>query len=152
MLKIDDKILCESISQVLERMAFMMLLPPEEEMPSPEQSVEVTIEFRGQVSGQVHLLAGTDLIEMIAANFIGVEPFDPEASEKRVDGFKEILNTVCGTLLPRLADSPADVFDISIPEAREYNRPYQWDALVQDNDATVMECEYNPFAFWITEI
>ena len=151
MLSIDNEILTESISEVLEKMAFMMLMPPEEPLPSPEQSIRVTMRFTGLVSGQIDLLAGNELIEMMAANFMGVEPDDPEANDKRVDAFKEILNTVCGVLLPRLASSPADVFDITIPEAQEINTPEEWDALIQENDAIVMDCDFNPLAFWINE-
>lgn len=151
MLKIDNDILTESISEVLEKMAFMMLMPPEEPLPNPEQSIRATICFSGVVSGQINLLAGNELIEMMAANFMGVEPDDPEANEKRTDAFKEILNTVCGVLLPKLASSPADVFDITIPEAHEINTQEEWDTLIKENDAVIMDCDFNPLAFWISE-
>ena len=152
MLDVNNEILNESISEVLEKVAFMMLLEPDEPLPTPKKSICVTIEFSGMVSGKISLLAGFELIEMMAANYIGVEPDDPEATNKCVDAFKEILNTVCGILLPKLASSPADVFDITIPHAQEINSTEQWDDLVQKNDATIMECEFNPLAYWINPL
>ncbi len=65
-----ENIMAAGIDCDLETMAFMMAMPPEDELPIPDKSILVHMDFTGTISGRAEILAGIELIEMIAANII----------------------------------------------------------------------------------
>ena len=140
-----DVTLMESLSEAIETMAFMMVMEPEEELPTPKQSVHVKMSFAGPVSGELEMLAGEKFTQMLAANLIGIEPDDEEAQSKGVDAFKELLNTVCGVLLPQLATSPADEFDVTVPTGESYDLQ-QWQSFVAEPGVMLLDVDFNPVA------
>ncbi len=141
MLETSENLLQESLSEALETMAFMMAMPPEDELPVPEQGTMVWMDFSGRVSGRVELLAGTEFIEMAAANIMGADPDDELVQSKGVDAFKEILNTTCGVLLPKLADSPKDIFDVTVPESEDFSDPQQWTDYIGQEGVVVLDVD-----------
>ena len=144
--KIKTDVLVETFSQALETMAFMMAMPPEDELPVPDKSVLVHMDFTGPISGRAEILAGMELIEMVAANIMGLEPDDPDAQGKSLDAFKELLNTTCGVLLPKLASSPADIFDVTIPQANIFDNAEQWENYIKQPDVTILDVDFSPIA------
>ena len=144
--KKSSELLAESFSQTIETMAFMMALPPDEELSGPEESVKVHMSFSGPISGRVELVAGMEVLISAAANIMGLEPDDPLAREKAVDAFKEILNTTCGILLPRIATSPSDIFNITIPEEEYFYTNSMWSEYVTQPDVVLLEIDYSPVA------
>ena len=139
-------ILADSFAQTIETMAFMMALPPEDVLESPKEAVLVHMDFNGPISGHIELAAGIDIVISAAANIMGLEADDPLAREKGIDAFKEILNTTCGILLPRLASSPNDIFDVTIPQAEMLESKYRWNNYVDQPDVIMLDIEYNPVA------
>ena len=139
-------ILAESFSRTIETMAFMMALPPEDVLESPDEAVLVSMDFTGPLCGHIELAAGIDVVISAAANIMGLEPDDPLAREKGVDAFKEILNTTCGILLPRLASSPDDIFDVTIPQAQMIESKHRWNNYVDQPDVIMLDIEYHPVA------
>ncbi len=139
-------ILADSFAKTIETMAFMMALPPEDILDSPDEAVLVHMDFTGPVSGHIELAAGIDVVISAAANIMGLEVDDPLAKEKGVDAFKEILNTTCGILLPRLASSPNDVFDVTIPQAEMLESKHRWNNYVDQPDVIMLDIEYHPVA------
>jgi hypothetical protein len=103
--------------------------------------VVVSMGFRGPTSGQAELAASEDWLALLAANVMGVDSDDPEAQTKRTDAFKELLNTTCGVLLPKAATTPADVFDVTIPEARRLEGAEAWEKFVGQEGVTVWNVE-----------
>ena len=150
MLEISDNILVESLSEALETMAFMMVMPPEEELPAPEQSIRVDMNFTGPVRGKVELMAGLDFTWNMAANVMGLDPDDEEAKSKGTDAFKELVNTVCGVLLPKLASSPKDIFDVSIPKAQNFETTDDWNNFIAQSDVRVLDVDCQPVAVRLT--
>ena len=150
MLEISDNILVESITEALETMAFMMVMPPEEELPVPEQSIRVDMNFTGPVRGKVELMAGLDFTWNMAANVMGLDPDDEEAKSKGTDAFKELVNTVCGVLLPKLASSPKDIFDVSIPNAQTFETTDDWNNFITQSDVRVLDVDCQPVAVRLT--
>ena len=151
MLTINDKInsselLAESFSQTIETMAFMMALPPDEDLPVPDESVHVQMSFKGPISGKIELAAGMDVLISAAANIMGLEPDDPLAREKAIDAFKEILNTTCGILLPRISSSPSDIFDVTIPEEEYFSNRDMWVNFVSQPNIILREIDYSLIA------
>lgn len=144
-----DTTLTESLSEALETMAFMMVMEPEDELPTPDQSVHVKMSFTGPVSGELELLAAVEFTQEIAASLMGIEPDDPEAQSKGADAFKELLNTICGVLLPRLATSPADQFDVTVPAGEDYDLS-QWHSFLEQPGVMLLEVDGNPLAARLT--
>ncbi len=146
MLETTENLIVESLSETLETMAFMTAMPPEEEAPKPTQSVLVDIEFNGPTSGKVELLGGTDFLKTLTANVMGIDEDDEEAQSKSIDAFKELVNTTCGVLLPRLASSPADMFDVTVPQAHEFDNTQGWDNFVAQENVTILDVDDYPVA------
>ena len=136
-----DNTMIEALSEALETMAFMVPMPPEEELPIPDESVLVRMRFTGPLSGTAELVAGKELLQMLAANVLGIEPDEEEAQEKGTDAFKELLNTTCGVLLPMLATTPKDVFDITVPESEGLGSVEEWQAYVARSDVTILDVD-----------
>ena len=141
MLETSENLLQESLSEALETMAFMMAMPMEDELSVPEQGTMVWMDFSGRVSGRVELLAGTEFIEMAAANIMGADPDDELVQSKGVDAFKEILNTTCGVLLPKLAESPKDIFDVTFPESEDFSDPQKWTDYINQDGVVVLDVD-----------
>ncbi len=150
MTQMSADIMIESLNEALETMMFMMALPAAEELPAPEESVLVTMDFSGVVKGQVRLLAGKELLGVMAANALGLDPDDPEADTKRIDGFGELLNMTCGLLLPRLVDMTTHVCDLSVPRAQEFTSSQQWRDAIAQHEMSVWEVEGRPLAIGST--
>jgi chemotaxis protein CheY-P-specific phosphatase CheC len=144
MSKLNETILTESLVEALETMAFMSPSPPEETMQAPAESVLVTIRFDGPQEGAIELLAGTNFTILMAANIMGEDINDPQVMERGIDALKELLNTTCGIIVPKLADSPKDVYNISIPQAQPIISPEQWENYVVQPGAILLNVDGNP--------
>ena len=141
MLKTATSAFVEALCEAVETMAFMVAIPPEEELPPPTQGVLVRMSFSGPVSATVELLAGTDFAQMLTANVMGLDPTDEDAVTQYRDGFKELLNTTCGVLLPMLARTPEDVFDLTVPEAQDFDGQEFWDTYVAHDETAVVDVD-----------
>lgn len=139
-------VLIEALTEALETTAFMMPLPLEDELPSPTQGVLVKIDFVGPVSGSIELWAGSEFAQMLAANVLGIEPDDAEAQEKGIDTVKEMVNIIGGVMLTKLAGSPADVFNLTVPQAQEQLDAESWEDYVAQDDVTVLDVDGFPVA------
>ena len=146
MIQTSDEVLLESLNEALETMAFLTALPAEEELPSPEQSVVVTMRFEGPNSGSFQLAGGRELTQYMAANALGLDPDDEEVQDKDIDAFKELLNTTCGLLLPQLADLDSDAFNITTPDAEILDSPQAWDEYIAQPGVSVWDVEGMPIA------
>ena len=142
--------LIESVAETLETMAFIMAMPAEEDLEAPCATVQVSMSFEGPVNGTIAIMGGNELVELIAANFLGLEPEDKDVHEKKIDAFKELLNTICGILLPKFATVDSDVFNITIPESIEYDEIADWDNFVAQEHIAILDCDYYPLAISIT--
>jgi chemotaxis protein CheY-P-specific phosphatase CheC len=150
--KVNEDLLMESLSEALETMAFMSPMPPEEPMPAPSESILVTIRFNGPQEGIIELLAGKDFATALAANVMGEDSNDPEVSERGIDAMKELLNTTCGVIVPKLVDSPKDVYNISVPQSQLFSSPEQWDEYIAQPGATIYDVDSNPVVVKIVMI
>jgi chemotaxis protein CheY-P-specific phosphatase CheC len=146
MLKVTNDMLIESLTEALETTAFMMPLPPEDELPTPTQGVLVRIDFNGPVNGTIELWAGMEFAQMMAANIMGLEPDDPEAQSKGIDAVKEIVNIIGGVLLAKLTDSPADMFNLTVPQSQEDLNSESWEQYLAQDDVTVLDVDGFPVA------
>ena len=149
-LETTEQVLIAALTEALETMAFMMVMPPEEELPSPDNSLKTTMEFIGPVRGKLELMASLDFTQAMAANVLGIDSQDREAARKGADAFKELINTTCGVLTPGLGSSRADVFDFSIPQAELYSTADDWKTFIAQTGVFVLDVDGYPVAARLT--
>jgi hypothetical protein len=75
-------------------------------------AVRGVVEFHGPVEGCLELRLTGDLVPELAANMMGTDEVPDEATCR--DAVGELVNVICGNLLPELAGYDA-VFDLTPP-------------------------------------
>jgi len=140
-------ILEEALSEALEKMAFLTILPMDEEIVEPVEMVLTKICFTGPKNGTLLMLTGQDLGEILVENFGAVCEADDESSS---DAFKELLNVTCGLLLPFLVNLSEDVFDVTVPETFKGQDLPRWQDFISNNDTYVLNAEGHLIAVRLT--
>jgi len=97
----------ESLMEVLEQVAFLFPVPAETDKWNDlsinnGSTLCFGITFEGPVTGRIFLLISEMLTKEIAANMLGIDEEDPDVQQKSIDATKEILNILCGNLLPKI--------------------------------------------------
>jgi hypothetical protein len=97
-------------------MAFM--LPPEDdEAVAEDESARATaaVTFSGPFGGTLCLTVSGYMLSNLADSILGIEGVGPQSSpEEQQDALKEVLNVICGNLLPQIA-TPQEVFHVHTP-------------------------------------
>lgn len=130
--------LAEALVQALETMAFLAVLPIDEEMTIPEKTMLAEISFTGARSGTIQILAGLDFCRVLAENISGLSEVDDKSL---FDALKEFANVTCGLFLPMVVSSTAEMFDVTVPTARSCENSPQWDAFVANRNSSVLNIE-----------
>ena len=98
---------------------------------SPGETLMASIHFRGAAEGELFLEVSEELLPVIGMNMLGLDDENALTYEEQKDAFCELLNVICGNLLPAVAGEKA-VFNIDsaeihpdtmIPEAFEGKTP-----------------------------
>lgn len=111
-----DRILYRVAEKVFEQMAFMF--PFGEEGDAFENDkLAAGVAFSGPLVGTLAVRLSLDLLPELAANMLGVEPSETTPDQHR-DAFKELLNVICGNLLPELGGKQA-IFKVETPEIHD---------------------------------
>lgn len=103
------------IEETFASLAFMF--PVESEAaaaPAPEAMEHAMVEFSGPFGGTLLLSASSEMLEPLATNMLGLEDGERPSLEQTQDAFKELLNVICGNLLPAIA-SPREIFNVHQP-------------------------------------
>lgn len=113
-----SELITESIVDIFEKVAFLFPLPVEElEDVCPEedgQMICIGITFNGPSNGEFIISLPKELTKEISANMLGIDEDDPDVEQKSIDAAKEILNIVCGNMLPKIyGEEP--IFYLSAP-------------------------------------
>ena len=106
------------ISRVLEETAFIFSdLMESYDMPKIDKrdAKGVTLTFKGDPSGELHLWAGNDFVRVTAANMLGIDEQAPDAVEKGIDALKELLNIIVGNYLTEIYGTD-QIYDLGIPD------------------------------------
>ena len=117
-----DKLSAELARVTVEAFSMLGFMFPLDEAPSDGQSaigsdaLVVQVSFCWPVEGVVRLRAEPQLVQMLAANMTGTD--DPPPPEQQLDALKEMLNVICGNMLPSIDGQ--SVFDVHAPQ------PGQW--------------------------
>jgi hypothetical protein len=110
-----EQTLTEVMEETFISMAFM--LPVEEAAADEDQGASrlyATITFSGPFSGSLFLSIPHCMMPVLAANILGSEPNSPVPVNEQQDALKEVLNVICGNLLPKIS-APREVFDVHQP-------------------------------------
>ncbi len=133
-----DTMLTDSLAQSLETMAFLTIMPLEEDMPAPEKAVWAEIGFTGPKNGTIQILAGLDFCRILAENIGALTEVNDEIC---YDALKELSNVTCGLLLPMLASSGGDVFDVTVPAVKTGDDSPGWDEFVEQPNSFILNIE-----------
>ena len=131
-------IVTEAMSQALEKMAFLDTEPFDEESEAPSVIITADIDFSGPVSGTIRMVAGIDFAQTLAENISGMFEL---TDEQCADAVKELVNVTCGLVLPMIAASEADVFDLTVPHLAKSEDRMDWDDFVSQDEVTVLNVE-----------
>lgn len=108
-------ILFKVTQKVLEKLAFIFSFPFDEGDPEcMEPDIKAVVTFTGLFSGKLILSISEPVLTELSANMLGVEE-DETAREQHHDALKELINVVCGNLLPEICGDKM-VFDFALPE------------------------------------
>lgn len=77
-----------------------------------EDAPAVTVTFHGPIHGSLDLKVSADLLPVLAANMTGSD--SPPSEPEQWDALGEMLNIICGNMLPLLTDAKA-VYDVAAP-------------------------------------
>lgn len=136
-------IIKEAVAQALEKMAFLIVMPPEDDLPVPEITITAEISFSGPICGTIRTSAGIDFAKVLAENISGMT----ELTEAQcIDVLKELVNVTCGLVLPMIATDETDVFDLTVPELIRTEEKLHWDQFISQDDVTVLNIEGWPLA------
>ncbi len=140
-----DNMLTKALEQALETMAFLTVMPLEDDIAAPEKPVLGEISFTGPKSGTIQILAGLDFGKILAKNIGALTEADDESC---YDALKELTNVTCGLLLPMLESSQADVFDLTVPAIKNGDGlpsspagGQGWDEFVEQQGSCVLNIE-----------
>jgi chemotaxis protein CheY-P-specific phosphatase CheC len=134
------QLLTESLSSALEKMAFLTILPVDEDVLPPQDMLLSEIHFSGPQSGILQILAGVDFARLLADNMSAGQQTDTEAC---LDVFRELSNVTCGLILPVLSRSPEDIFDITVPIVKGGRNVPSWDIFIADRKCNILNVENN---------
>lgn len=109
------RLLHEVLGEVLADTAFTFVEPSEEPPEWSAPVVSAAISFQTDRKGRVRIATGQGTAAELAANMLGVEPGDPEATLHARNAVSEILNVVGGALIVKLYGT-ANPSRLGIPE------------------------------------
>ncbi|OQX27937.1 MAG: hypothetical protein BWK80_02820 [Desulfobacteraceae bacterium IS3] len=101
--------------EVLEKLAFIFSFPEEEREPMDySDAVIARVSFTGPFKGTLTMAVSAEVIPEIAGNMLGLEDNFDSTKEQQGDALKELINVICGNLLPVIAGKQT-VFNVEAP-------------------------------------
>ncbi len=101
--------------EVLEKLAFIFSFPEEEREPMDySDAVIARVSFTGPFKGTLLMAVSKEALPEIAGNMLGLEDNSDAAAEQQYDALKELINVICGNLLPAIAGKQT-VFNVEAP-------------------------------------
>jgi len=110
--------LFETARKVFEEAAFSFVDETEcemsEEASGTGSALAASLVFEGPFSGVLAISASEHTAGAVAANMLGIDEFGDDAGVNASDAMGEILNMICGNLLPAVAGKGPE-FEIGTP-------------------------------------
>lgn len=137
----------DALTKALETMAFLTVMPVDEEMIVPQKTIIAEIGFSGDRQGTIQIAAGQDFCKLLAENIAAMDKPD-EVSAR--DALKELSNVTCGLFLPMIVSSTADVFDVTVPKSETCDDASQWNKFTADRNVSILNVEGHAVAIKLT--
>ncbi|MCP4108482.1 MAG: chemotaxis protein CheX [Desulfobacteraceae bacterium] len=100
---------------ILEKLAFIFSFPEEErESIDYDSAVAASVSFKGPFTGTLVMAVSEHILPELAGNMLGVENPDDTTLDQQHDALKELINVICGNLLPSVAGKEI-VFNVDAP-------------------------------------
>lgn len=91
-------------NETLEKLAFIFAFADDERVNGgPSPAVTGRVDFNGYFSGSLMLRISQGAVGELAANMLGLDDDCEISDAEQQDAFKEMLNVICGNLLPAIA-------------------------------------------------
>lgn len=108
--------------EVLEKLAFIFSFPATDRgVPADDQglldrseAVTSVVTFSGPFKGSIGVVISKESLPDLAGNMLGIDMEDT-TEEQRGDALKELVNVICGNLLPVIAGKRT-IFDVGAPQ------------------------------------
>ena len=130
--------------EVFEQLAFMF--GEELEKAAVESTdddfIKATMKFSGHSCGSMDIIVPTRMAPILAYNILGIDENDPMDPGIAEDALKELLNTLCGRMLPALFTDIA-IFDLCPPETGAISHK-QWQELLDHQDTLAFAIDDSP--------
>ncbi len=133
-----EEVVAGALAKALETMAFIMVFPDEEDMSIPNETVLAEMMFTGPKSGIVQVLSGMELGRLMAQNMGCL--FEPSQDDV-MDAWQELCNVTCGLVIPEVADSEKDVYDVSVPCVKWGHDAPDWQSFTHESHCDVLNVE-----------
>lgn len=110
-----NRILGQITEDILEKLAFIFS-SPEEEIDSIDKASSITgrVSFTGPFTGVLEMSISESALPELAGNMLGIDE-DETTVELQQDALKELINVVCGNLLPAIAGKEI-IFNVDAPQ------------------------------------
>jgi len=101
---------------VLEKLAFIFSFPEDErDQMDYTTAVATRVSFAGPFSGSLVMAVAAEALPELAGNMLGIDEDEETTTEQQHDALKELINVVCGNLLPAISGKQS-VFNVNTPE------------------------------------
>ncbi len=118
-----NDVLYNVAESVLERLAFIFSVPAENRDEIPVDSTDAScVSFSGPFNGSVVLAVAGNALSEIAENMLGLPEGEGLSLDQQHDALKELVNVICGNLLPEIAGKQA-VFNFDMPQMTTEKTP-----------------------------
>ena len=109
------KILYQVTEDVLGKLAFMFTFPEDErELIESNSVLTASVSFEGLYKGTLVMIISDHVLPELTGNMLGIEEDETTTSEQQHDALKELINVICGNLLPEIAGKEA-IFKVGMP-------------------------------------
>jgi CheY-specific phosphatase CheX len=104
-----DAILAKVAAQILENLAFILVVTDEQAAPGPGPAARAaaSVRFEGPLSGRLVVTVDQAFLPPLASNMLGLGVNAEPTVVEQSDALKELTNVICGNLLPEIAGSEA---------------------------------------------
>jgi len=114
-----EHILWHVAEDVLGKLAFMFSYPDDEmagadESKPPDVPVTTCVSFKGPFEGSLLMHVSPMILPELAGNMLGLDDEETAGEEEQYDALKELINVICGNLLPEIAGKQA-LFKVGVP-------------------------------------
>lgn len=108
--------LAQVAAQTLEQLAFIFSFADDSAAADGcgDDAIGAQVTFTGPLSGEILMFISRAALPELASNMLGLEEGDTPPDDQQKDALGEVLNVVCGNLLPRIGGREA-VFDLQPP-------------------------------------